>query len=341
MHSIAAARFPLLLWTALFAAPAVHALDTSREDVRDFIGKMSREHQFDSGELKTLFRQVESKKSILDAMSKPAERSVPWFEYRERFMTEQRLTKGAAFGQRHAAGLDKLKASGAPVGEILGILGVETMFGEVVGKHRVIDALSTLAFDYPPRRDFFIGELEQFLLLSREQNIRPEQAVGSYAGAMGPPQFMPSSYRNYAVDGDGDGKRDLWTDWDDVLASIANYLAQFGWRSGEPVMADADLSAADMSSFAIIGSGRGIALSESVGSLRKKGVKFDTTLPDDAPALVFTLQGRDGPVYRVGFNNFYVITRYNRSTMYAAAVNELGQALVSELTKTASAAKPN
>lgn len=315
-----------IITASLLAAP-VHALDTNRKEVREFIDQMSREHGFKKTALRRLLRKAETKQAILDAISRPAERVVPWYEYRERFMTPRRIAKGAYFRGQHAAMLDKLATQGSPVAAILGILGVETQFGENTGHYRVIDALSTLAFDYPPRADFFRDELQQFLLLTKEQGIAADQAFGSYAGAMGPPQFMPSSYRKYAVDGDGDGKLDLWNDWDDVLASVSNYLLQFGWRSGEPVMAEASFDT-DPATLNIIGSGRDIALNETVGSLKSKGVRFETSLPAEAPALLFVLQGKEGPLYRVGFNNFYVLTRYNRSTLYVSAAYELGTAIM-------------
>jgi membrane-bound lytic murein transglycosylase B len=207
---------------------------------------------------------------------------------------------------------------------VVGILGVETSFGRITGRYRVIDALATLAFDYPPRSAFFRSELVQFLLLSREESVDTTAALGSYAGAMGAPQFIASSYRKYAVDADADGKRDLWNSWDDVVGSIANYLRGYGWQDEQPILANAqlenddDLSAFDVSK---------IALNETVQSLREKGVTFETSLPDDAPAMLIVAQGTKGPEYRVGFNNFYVITRYNRSMMYAMAVNDLGLAI--------------
>jgi membrane-bound lytic murein transglycosylase B len=207
---------------------------------------------------------------------------------------------------------------------VVGILGVETSFGRITGRFRVIDALATLAFDYPPRGDFFRSELQQFLLLSREESVDARSALGSYAGAMGAPQFISSSYRNYAIDGDGNGKRDLWNSWDDVIGSVANYLLVYGWREGEPVVVSASLASDDVSRF----NTSKLELNETVQSLRDKGVRFDTSLPANAPALLIIAQGKDGPVYRVGFTNFYVLTRYNRSPMYAMAVHDLGQAVV-------------
>ena len=308
------------------AATPVQALDLKRSDVSSFIDKMVSTYQFDRTQLENILRGAESKQPILDAISKPAEKTTPWFEYRERFLLDQRINRGKRFQVEHQATLDKLANEGAPIAEILGILGVETLYGEITGRYRVLDALATLGFDYPPRAEFFRYELEQFLLMSREQQLAADKPLGSYAGAMGAPQFMPHSYREFGADGNGDGKVDLWNNWDDVLASVANYLKQHGWRSGEPVVTDAVLTSMDTSAFTL----GDVTLNETVGSLRAKGVKFTTTLPESAPAVLLSLQGKDGPVYRVGFNNFYVITRYNRSPLYANTVYDLGQLIIND-----------
>lgn len=303
---------------------SVHALDIDRPEVRSFIDNMVNTYQFERSQVESTLRAAETKQPILDAISRPAEKTIPWFEYRERFLTDKRINAGRGFHTQHRAMLDKLAAEGAPVDVILGILGVETMYGEITGRYRVLDALATLGFDYPPRGDFFRYELEQFLLMTREQKLAPTALLGSYAGAMGPPQFMPHSYRQFAVDASGDGKVDLWSNWNDVLASIANYLKQHGWRAGEPIVTEATLGNSDTSQFTL----GDVTLNETVESLRKKGVQFTTTLPDSAPAVLLSMLGKDGPVYRVGFNNFYVITRYNRSPLYANTVNDLGQAIL-------------
>jgi membrane-bound lytic murein transglycosylase B len=289
--------------------------------VRAFIKETAAEFNLDEREIRDLLAQAETKQAILDAISRPAERVVPWFEYRERFLTERRIQQGADFWLANAARLDALNDPGIAA-TIAGILGVETSYGRITGRYRVIDALATLAFDYPPRAPFFRGELQQFLLLVREENVDPKRALGSYAGAMGIPQFIPTSYRKFAIDGNGDGKRDLWSSWDDVISSVANYLRVHGWREGEAVVATATLDDPDLSRFDLA-----LELNETVQSLREKGVSFRTDQPDDAPAMFVVLQGKNGPEYRVGFNNFYVITRYNRSTMYALAVHELGTAI--------------
>ncbi len=319
-------RLACLIAASLFAPPLL-ALDTARPDVRAFIDEMTAKHGMDRAELNRLFNGVESKQAILDAISRPAERTIPWFEYRERFLTPQRIQKGLAFWKQHDERLAAVTATGLPAQMVVGILGVETSFGEITGRYRVIDALSTLAFDYPPRSPFFRGELEQFLLLIREEAVDPLKAIGSYAGAMGAPQFMPTSYRKWAVDADADGQRDLWSSWDDVIGSLANYFKDHGWRTGEPVSVPATLADPDLSRFTL-----GIELNETIQSLRDKGVTFAIDLPPATPALLVVGQGRDGPEYRVGFNNFYVITRYNRSPMYAMAVYDLGQAIASQVT---------
>jgi membrane-bound lytic murein transglycosylase B len=311
------------LLACLAPIASASALDVKRPEVRAFIEETTRDFGIARDQLEALLKQAETKQTILDAISRPAERVVPWHEYRERFLTEKRILQGTDFWTEHGATLRRIPDPNVAA-SVVGILGVETSFGRITGRFRVIDALATLAFDYPPRSDFFRSELQQFLLLSREEAVDPRTALGSYAGAMGAPQFISSSYRNYAIDGDGNGKRDLWNSWDDVIGSVANYLLAFGWREGEPVVVTATLPSDDLSRFNIAK----LELNETVQSLRDKGVRFETSLPADAPALLIVAQGKDGPVYRVGFTNFYVVTRYNRSPMYAMAVHDLGQAVV-------------
>ena len=313
---------------ALAGTPAL-ALDGQREDVGAFMTEMKDRHGFDPVALGQVFAQVQSRPSIIEAMSRPAEKTIPWHEYRARFITERRVQRGAEVAQDQAEALQKAAAIGVPAQVLLAITGVETFYGEITGKHRVIDALATLAFDYPPRSQFFRGELEQYLVMAREESLDPLAPLGSYAGAMGVPQFMPSSFRAYAVDGDGDGHRDLWRSWGDVFSSVANYLKRHGWRIGEPVMLPADVNGANLAGLEF---GK-LALSETVRSLQERGIKFDTFLPPDAPAMLVQLTGVTGPEYRVGFTNFYAITRYNRSQLYASAVNDLAEAI-------SSAAKP-
>jgi membrane-bound lytic murein transglycosylase B len=310
----------------LLAVLAAHgpalALDTQRPEIREFIEATTRDFDIERATLEKLLAKAETKQSILDAISRPAERVVPWHEYRERFLTQQRVQQGAEFRLAHRQRLDALDDP-MLAATIVGIVGVETSYGRLTGRYRILDALATLAFDYPARGEFFRGQLQQFLLLTTEESLDPLKTLGSYAGAMGNAQFIPSSYRNFAVDGDNDGKRNLWNSWSDVIASVANYLRMHGWRNGEPVVVDAQLEDPDLTRF----DRATLALNETVASLRAKGVRFDTTLAPEAPALLIVLQDQNGPVYRVGFNNFFVITRYNRSTMYANAVHDLGAAV--------------
>jgi len=314
---------PVLALAAALAPGAAHALDVRREDIAAFIAEVAARDGFDAGELGRVLSQAESRKAILEAMERPAEKTLTWSEYRARFLTKRRISRGVEVYLDHEAALEKAAASGVQAPVLLGIVGVETFYGERTGKNRVIDALATLAFDFPPRSAFFRRELEQFLLMTREEGIDPLAPLGSYAGAMGIPQFMPSSFRSYAVDGDGDQHRDLWNNWQDTFSSVANYLSQNGWKPGEPVMTAADVTGADLAG---LDTGKP-SLAETVESLQRRGIKFASSLPADAPAMLIALPTDGGPEYRVGFANFYAITRYNRSPLYASAVSDLADAI--------------
>jgi membrane-bound lytic murein transglycosylase B len=307
----------------LFATQC-HAVSVQRAEVRSFINHMVDSKGFERTALTKLLREAQTQASIIDAMNRPAEKAKLWYEYRQIFLTEKRIRDGIAFWQEHRAELDQAAAqTGVEAQYIVAILGVETQYGRQTGRYRVLDALATLAFDYPERSRFFTAELEQFLLLTREQKIDPLMATGSYAGAMGAPQFMPSSYRRYAVDGSGDGRIDLWTNWLDVFLSVGNYFREHGWQHGEPVMAEAELPLLQLAPT----DGRRFDLEERVGGLKAQGVQFDTSQPASAPAFVVAVDRPDGLHWRVGFKNFYVITRYNRSALYAMAAAELAAAL--------------
>jgi membrane-bound lytic murein transglycosylase B len=272
-----------------------------------------------------VIKSAELKPAIVEAMSKPAERVLQWAGYRKIFMTEQRIRDGREFYATHRALLEEVAGrTGVPGEYVAAIVGVETSYGTKTGKYRILDALATLAFDYPPRAVYFRAELEQLLLLAREAGVDPLRATGSYAGAMGAPQFMPRSYRAFARDGNKDGRIDLWTDWPDIVESVAHYFVEHGWTRDEPVVATAELFDPDVEDLP----GNRIDLSQTLGALRAKGVEFSTTLPDDAKGMLVALRDVDGPTYRVGFRNFWVITRYNRSPMYALAVTELAAAIL-------------
>jgi len=279
---------------------------------------------FNTRSLRKLLGLAQIQPAILEAMERPAEKAKLWYEYRPIFLNERRIREGSDFWLAHRLELDQASVrSGVAPEYLAAILGVETYYGRLTGSYRVMDALTTLAFDYPARSKFFREELEQFLLLTRDLHLDPRTVKGSYAGAMGAPQFMPSNYRRYAVDADADGQIDLWSNWADVCLSVGNYLKQHGWNAGEPVLTEANVAAEKPESL----DGRTLDLSESVGSLMAKGVSFQSPLPADAPAMLVAADESDGTHWRVGFNNFYVITRYNHSPLYAMAVYELAGAI--------------
>lgn len=316
-------KLPALLCALALSAAALPAaaIEVNREEVRQFMQEMLRKHGFDEAWLTGVIAAAESQPRIIELMSRPAEQVMPWPMYRDNFLTAERIAAGVAFWTEHRARLAEIEQStGVAQHVIVGILGVETYFGRITGKFRVLDALATLAFDYPPRGKYFRDELEQFLLLAREDNVDVGTALGSYAGAMGAPQFMPRSYRAFAIDGDGDLRRDLWGSWDDVIASVANYLVKHGWRSGEPVAAPASLWFPRADSL-VAGS---LAPDTTVKSLRDRGLRFETSLDGKAPAFFISVAGDRGPELRIGFHNCGVITRYNRSVLYALAVHDLG-----------------
>jgi membrane-bound lytic murein transglycosylase B len=292
---------------------------------RAFIDRMVANHGFERDALAAQLDAVEINQDVLDAISRPAERVVPWYEYRNIFLTESRVSTGVQFWTQHAATLEAISERYGVAPEIIvAIVGVETFFGQRMGRYRVLDALATLAFAYPPRARFFASELESFLLLAREEDVDVAAVTGSYAGAMGAGQFIPSSYRAYAVDANADGRRNLWGDWEDVLGSVANYFKEHGWRTGQPVV--------EQATRAEHWSGpepeNKLELAETIGSLSRMGYVFTTELPEDAPAAVFALEAEGGgSEYWVGYHNFRVITRYNRSPKYALAAHQLSQAI--------------
>jgi membrane-bound lytic murein transglycosylase B len=321
------AAVPALLWSCIAGA-----LDVAESDVAAWIDHTSREHAIDSAWLSNLLADAEHQSSIVRAISRPAERTKPWHEYRDIFVVERRVREGAAFWREHRDTVEAIAGRhGIPPRLLVAILGVETNYGRTMGGYRVLDALATLSFGYPPRQDFFRRELTQFVLLAHDGQVDAASALGSYAGAMGAPQFMPSSYVAYAVDANGDGRRDLWQDWEDILGSIANYFAEHGWRPGQPVVARAGTGPAlDPSSLPATR----LELNHRIGELRAMGLEFDTPLDDEQPALLMHLDAEAGTEYWVGFRNFYVITRYNRSVLYAMAVNDLGKAIERRLAET-------
>ena len=306
-------------------APVAWSADGPLDEVaavRSFMHEVELRHGLDGAWLQAIFRDARRQQSVLDAFSRPAE-AKPWHAYREIFVTRARIRGGAAFAREHRPVLDRVRARfGVPPEIVAAIIGVETYYGRYTGGYRVIDALSTLAFFSPRRGAFFRRELEEYLLFLGEEDRSTADLEGSYAGAIGIPQFIPSSYRAYAVDFDGDGRRDLSGSVDDAVGSVGSYLSRHGWRAGEPVAI----------AVAALDPGRADALAGELRpelawrDLHEAGVRAQdgTVSPaPDTPVTLVRLDGAEGPEYWAGFRNFYVITRYNRSALYAMAVHQL------------------
>ena len=312
----------LAVAAALAAAPLQAQTGVlEREDVRTFVSEMVAKHGFNATELATLFGQVEIHQSIIDAITRPAE-AKPWHAYRKIFLTEARIDGGVKFWEENA---DLLAAAeeryGVPPEVVVAIIGVETNYGRNAGRYQVIDALTTLAFDYPRRASFFRSELENFLLLAREEGLDPLEPLGSYAGAMGQGQFIPSSYRRYAIDFDADGHRDLFTSRADAIGSVANYFAVHGWRRGGTVVVPATVDGDGHRALVDLGYKPQRHLERFAGY----GVSFDGDLDPGQLAALVELETETGPEYWVALENFYVITRYNHSPLYAMAVYQLSR----------------
>lgn len=292
-----------------------------RPEVQAFIAAMAERHGFDLRALGQTLAGARFQPAIVRAITAPST-ARPWSEFRPIFVNAQRIGGGIEFWDENQSVLERAEMQyGVPAEVIVAVIGVETHYGTRMGSHRVLDALYTLAFDYPQRADFFRGELEQFLLFSRANGSDPGNPLGSYAGAMGIPQFMPSSVRSYAVDFDGDGHLDLWQDNADSIGSVAHYLSSFGWRAGEPVMARAEVTGDAIEALVA----EGYKPRRTVDELVAMGVNPLEPVPGDRMAALIRLQGAEGPECWVVLENFYAITRYNRSQNYATAVHQLSQ----------------
>ncbi|WP_337243978.1 lytic murein transglycosylase B [Luteimonas sp. gir] len=292
--------------------------------VENFVQYTATTYGVDAARIRSTLAQAQVQQKILDAISRPAEAVRPWRDYRPIFINPARIDGGVAFYRDNREALERVAAdSGVPAEYIVAIIGVETSYGRVTGNWKVLDALYTLAFDYPPRAPFFAGELAQlFALQKAEPQLEIGELKGSYAGAMGMGQFMPSSYRLWAKDGDGDGRRDLLTHKPDVFASIANYFVVHGWQRGGPVVARAQRAdgAADFKP----------ENWEPVYPLADLAARGYTPLPGEPTAeggTLLSLDGEAGTEYWLAYRNFYVITRYNRSPMYSLSVHQLAQAI--------------
>jgi len=318
-------RLLALLILMTLTMPAIAEANYSeRDDVRGFVNDMVKKHRFDEQILMHWMKSVQQQKTALDAIARPAE-GKPWKDYRPIFITNKRIAQGVDFWRKHQDILSQAEQRyGVPAEIIVAIIGVETFYGKRSGGYPVLDALTTLGFDYPPRAAFFRKELEQFLLMSREERFDPRTLKGSYAGAMGMPQFISSSFRSYAVDFDGDGRRDLWGSTADAIGSVANYFSRHGWRSGAPVISRARVndSARSLAS-------KRMRPEKSIAEYKQVGVVPVKNFKDTDSAILLGLEGKNGQEYWLGLNNFYVITRYNHSPLYAMAVYQLGQAVAS------------
>ncbi len=292
-----------------------------RDDVQSFIEDIATRHAFDSGELRQIFRDVRISDSVLEAISRPAE-ALPWYKYRPIFLRADRIRLGAGFMRKHKDLLARAEEEyGVPPEIITAIIGVETRYGGHKGGYKVIDSLSTLAFFYPKRSDFFRRELEQFLILTKEQQLDPHEVMGSYAGAMGIPQFISSSYRNYAVDFDDDGRIDLWSNPADAIGSVANYFRVHGWKKGGPVAVPAVVKGEEYEQILTAG----LEPHTKAGVLSDYGIFPEAPVDSGEMIKLLELERQDGKEYWLGLNNFYVITRYNHSALYAMAVYQLSR----------------
>ncbi len=300
------------------AAAAAYA---SHPEGRIFIDEMVQKHGFERAQLDSWLGSVDRYDTVIEAMSKPAEKTLTWAQYRPIFIKAGRIESALEFAREHAVLLTRLEQEyGVPREIIVAIIGVESWFGKYKGKHPALRSVATLAFDYPKRAKFFRRELEEFLLLSREEGLDPLAVKGSYAAAMGMPQFISSSYRAYAVDGDGDAKRDLFTSIPDICASVANYFKRHGWQSGGPVAEQVNATGQFAPLLA-----KGIKPQLSAKEFLVAGIA--TKLAPDQRAALIELEGKQGLEHWVGYKNFYVITRYNHSPLYAMAVFQLAQSI--------------
>ncbi len=297
----------IILFALCFNTMALAKVDLKQVD--QFIQATATEKNLDPKWVRDIISQANHQQGIIDAMSKPAEKTLKWFEYRKIFMTDKRTQEGVEFWQKHEKVLNKVSAeSGVPAEVIVAIIGVETFYGRIMGSHKVLDALYTLAFDYPKRSKFFTSELKHFLALAQESHIDPLAAKGSYAGAMGFGQFMPSSYRAYAVDFESDNKIDLLNNPQDAIASVGNYLKAHKWKNGGEVLKLIEKPSVDI----------------KYNQLKPHLTDHKT----QAKYTVLELDLENGDKqYWQGLQNFYVISRYNHSHMYVSAVFQLSEAI--------------
>lgn len=334
-------------WFALFADYREH------EQLDGLVGELVSEYSFDRETLMSVFKDVEHKPIIIETMQSPAE-SISWFRYRKIFIHNKRIHEGVKFVRKHQSNLDRAFAEyEVPPHIIAAVIGVETNYGSNMGSFRVIDALATLGFDYPPRAKFFRSELKHFLILACEERIKPfdtddacdrkhdnlssgkgrsiTELLGSYAGAMGYGQFIPSSYRNFAIDFDNDGMRDIWTNTADAIGSIANYFAVHQWTNAGAILelVEADSTQDSLSEYV----NSTLKPSRTVAEWQALGIKSTAPSSMNAALFAYKLDDKEPPTlqYILGFDNFYSISRYNPSRLYARVVYELAEAIREKL----------
>jgi membrane-bound lytic murein transglycosylase B len=310
----------------LLALPALaQASYAGRPEVEAFVRDLAQRHGLVESELKRVFARAQRLDPVLEAIARPAERVRTWEEYRAMLLTERRIAEGVEFWRKFPRTLERAeKKYGVPPEYVIAIIGVETFYGRNTGNWRVVDALTTLAFDYPPRAGFFRSELEHYLLMAREARVDVFSVRGSYAGAIGIPQFMPSSARAYAVDFDGNGRIDLQRSRSDSIGSVANFLKLHGWQRDADVAVDARVTGEGWRAF----TNARFEPKHSLTELRQAGIEFDSPQPAAARATLVELANAERPSeFRVALRNFHVITRYNRSALYAAAVADLAREL--------------
>lgn len=319
-------KLPVIIFSFIFAISILSSVAiaddySNNKSVDAFIKQMVKKHKFSKRDLEKLFAQAKIHDSILEAIARPAE-GKPWYQYRPIFVTPQRTQSGIDFWKKNAAALERAeKIYGVPQEIIVAIIGVETRYGKHAGRYPVFDALATLAFAYPPRATFFKSELEHFLLMTREEKIPPQKLLGSYAGAMGMPQFISSSFRRYAVDFDGDGKRDLWNNPTDAIGSVANYFHKHHWKPGQAITHKVQVHGKHYEKLL----SRKLKPVHSQQELLKNGVILPGDLSIDAKGKLLEFEQQGPAEYWVGWDNFYVITRYNHSALYSMAVYQLSQ----------------
>ena len=299
-----------------------------RNDVQKFLDEFSKKNKYSKSSLDELFKNVTKQTQVLEAIQSPAEKKKNWQQYRKIFITDKRIQEGLVFWTENAQILAAAERKyGVPPEIIVAIVGVETFYGRYKGKFPVLDSLVTLGFDYPPRQKFFRSELEEFLLLTLEEQMDPLKIKGSYAGAMGKSQFISSSYREYAVDFNEDGVRDLWDSNEDVIGSVANYFKRHGWRKNDIITVPAEVEGDGYKTLL----SKGLKPVASVSQLHQYGVQAEHNATAEQAVALLEFKNDQDDEYWLGFNNFYVITRYNHSHMYAMAVYQLSQQIKKDI----------